>query len=357
MSKTSADNHPSVQGTGPARPARHLKIVEQFGPLSTDLSRIATSFAGLLAAQFGASVYRVECSDSDPACGWSAEDGDTHFLYRFLTQSKNIVTESPNIDGAYLLTDDGDRVKNWPTSRTILIRSSESSQEQLSELTAQAKAGLLDIFAGNDRKPRPLPGNQLAYTAGIAAFNALLAGHLNELRGGSAEPTVLSILDTALWINWKHYLAAINGEKRSGLSRIEEWNTLRCADGFVALTFQDKDMRSLATLTNDDFFLSPQLRTRALRQKNVHAINEAIEKWTRHKTRTEVVKQAQALRIPVGPVLDVEELTGDAQFQYRNFFFERHPGCIFPSLPVLWNGKRVVNDANKATNDSQEALS
>src|SRR5690606_36706497 len=115
-----------------------------------------------------------------------------------------------------------------------------------------------------------------------------------------------------------------------------------CSDGFVALTFQDKDMSSMATLTKNDFFRSPQLRTRALRLKNVQAINEAIEQWSRHRTRSEVVKQAQILRIPVGPVLDVDELTHDTQFQHRNILSGHHSGTAFPLLPVLWNSERIA---------------
>jgi len=335
---------------GGARPLGRLRVVEQFGSASSDLTRVAVSFAGLLAAQCGAAVVRVEPEHGDPMRDWPPHRDGVSALFAFLTQSKTMagIDWQPG-DGDILLTDDPQTAASWPSPRRVLVRAADdAAATALTELTVQARSGLLDIFAGEDGQPRPLPGNQIAYSAGMAAFDALVAACLGERRGHAFQPATVNVLDVALWVNWKHYLAAVGGDSAAGLSRVEEWTTLRCKDGYVALTFQDKDMGSLATLTGNPYFASPELSTRKLRKRNVKALNEAIERWTVDRTREEIVRGAQQLRIPVGPVLGMDELVRDPQLQARKFFSRGVSGLPTPRLPVIWNGAPVGGAAHGA---------
>lgn len=329
------------------RPLRRLKIAEQYGAGSTDLSRVAVAFAGKQAAAYGAEVVRIEPAQGDPIRAWPPFCDGRSLLFDFLNQGKIEQTESWQAsDDTILLTDDPMAAAAWPTHRVVRLHAGDGAGNPgvATEFTTQARAGLLDIFAGADRRPQPLPGHQLAYSAGMAAFAALVAGCLGE-RGGSAyQPIDVSVLDIALWVNWKHYLAAITGDKAAGLARAEEWTTLRCRDGYVALTFQDKDMASLAILTGNPFFDSPELSTRPQRKKKANEINSAIEAWTQGHTRAEIVREAQRLRVPVGAVLNMSELAEDAQIQARQFF-SSDAKARFPKTPLMWNGIRPGADA------------
>jgi len=343
-------------GRPSARPLRRLRVVERHGPAPAGLSRVAVAFAGLLAAQCGAEVVRVEPPDGDPMRGWPPYRDGRSALFAFLTRGKTTVDAAWRAGaGDLLLTDDPAAAAAWPSTRRVLVRpGGDAGAAGLTELTVQARSGLLDIFAGEDGQPRPLPGNQIAYSAGMAAFDALLAGCLGERRGHAFPPMTVDVLDVALWVNWKHYLAAVAGDTAAGLSRVEEWTTLRCKDGHVALTFQDKDMASLATLTGNAYFVSPELATRKLRKRNVRALNEAIEAWTRDRTREEIVRGAQRLRIPVGPVLGMDELARDPQLRARAFFVAGETGLTVPRLPLFWNGA-PLGRAGAAADVAREA--
>jgi crotonobetainyl-CoA:carnitine CoA-transferase CaiB-like acyl-CoA transferase len=330
------------------KPLRRLKIVEQYGAGSTDLSRVAVAFAGKQAAVYGAEVVRIEPAQGDPIRGWPPHCDGRSLLFDFLNQGKIEQTESWQAsDDMILLTDDPAATAAWPTHRVVRLHTGGGANGLgvATELTTQARAGLLDIFAGADRRPQPLPGHQLAYSAGMAAFAALVAGCLEERGGTACQPVEVSVLDIALWVNWKHYLAAITGDKAAGLARAEEWTTLRCRDGYVALTFQDKDMASLAILTGNSFFDSPEVSTRPQRKKRANEINSAIEAWTKALTREEIVREAQRLRVPVGAVLNMSELAEDAQMQARQFF-RVGAKARFPQTPLMWNGIRPCADAS-----------
>jgi crotonobetainyl-CoA:carnitine CoA-transferase CaiB-like acyl-CoA transferase len=321
---------------------RKLDVTERFGPASTELTRTALSFAGLLAAEFGAEVCRVEPAGGDPMRGWPPLVDGTGSLFRFLTRGKRIVAQAPASQDGFLLTDDPAAAAAWPAARSVLVQAgNDEDTGPATELTTQARAGLLDIFAGTDGRPQPLPGQQMAYATGTAAFCALLAARLAADRGLATGPTRVAVQDVALWVNWKHYLAAVTGEKNVGLGRAEDWTSLRCKDGFIAVTFQDKDMASLAKLTGNPVFLDARFRTRALRARNVQAINTAIEAWALGHTRAEAVRAAQALRIPIGPVLQTGELAGDRQFAHRAFLRPAGAQGHRPRLPLLWNGSPV----------------
>lgn len=322
-------------------PLAGLNVIEQFGPNSTDPSRAAVSFAGLLAAQFGAKVTRVEPEGGDPMRDWAPRDGAGSVIFDFLTQSKTVGVRAPVSGTAFLLTDDADLVQSWSTARSICVRPLPSgASEPASEITLMARAGLLDIFGTPGSRPKPLPGHQLAYSAGIAAFNALLSAHLSALRNQHVEPVLVTMLDVALWVNWKHFLAGWQGEP-AGLDRKEEWTSLRCADGYIALTFQDKDMGGLAEMTGNDYFRSPSLATRTLRKSHIPEINAALQAWSSRHSRGHIAERAKALRLPVGPVLSLAEVVDDAHLAHREFFRLCQNGRRFPRLPLLWNGEAI----------------
>lgn len=325
----------------PTRPVLDMRVIEHFGAHSSDVTRATVSFAGLLASRFGAEVLRVEREGGDPMRTWPPLGADGSVLHRFLNGSKRIVPDLPGESGAFLLTDDPDLAERWPDRRAVLVRPAPENGSPHSELTLQAESGLLDVFAGADGKPLPLPGHQLAYAAGMAGFNALLSLRLSALAGKPVEGAEVSVLDVALWINWKHYLAATRGTDTPGIGRIEEWTTLACADGYVTFVFQDKDLPKLAEMTGEAFLLEPELRTRAGRAAHRERFNAAVADWARPRKRAEIAEAAQAARIPIGPVLSVRELIEDAQFQHRQFLLDCGAGEIVPRLPMHWNGGPV----------------
>jgi crotonobetainyl-CoA:carnitine CoA-transferase CaiB-like acyl-CoA transferase len=296
----------------------------------------------MLAALSGADVAVVDPRTDDPIRRLPPHVGGVSRLHAFLARGKRIVSETPTAGEAFLLTDDPEAAAAWPTARSVLIRALPPGDDGgRSELAIMARSGLLDIFGSPTAPPQPLPGHQIAYLGGLAALNALLSAHIVGLRGGRVEPSSVTLLSAALWINWKHLLAGWQGRADAGLHRSEEWTTLRCKDGFVAITFQDKDMPALAAMCDDSYFLDPALATRAGRAARIDETNAVLETWLGERTRREVAERARELRLPVGAVLSPQELLSDAQFDARAFLRLSSEGHGLPQLPVLWNRVRV----------------
>jgi Predicted acyl-CoA transferases/carnitine dehydratase len=321
----------------PVMPLEAMRIYEAAADDAASLARVAVAFAGQLAVRMGAGVTRIESAAGEPMRDWPPHDAQGSTLYRFLTMGKRIVHSLPPPAGAFLLTDSEALAADWPADRSVLVRAGPSGRPH-SELTVMAETGLLDIFAGADRKPLPLPGHQLAYATGMAAFNALLGLRLAAGRPGAAARAEVSVLDVALWINWKHVLAAATDAAVPGVGREEEWTTLPCADGYVTLVFQDKDVPRLAELTGDEFFRDPALRSRAGRKGRLAEFRSRLAAWLAGSTRAQVVEMAQRARVPIGPVLGLDELAGDPQFEHVGFLAARG-GAVQLRLPMLWNGR------------------
>jgi crotonobetainyl-CoA:carnitine CoA-transferase CaiB-like acyl-CoA transferase len=215
-------------------------------------------------------------------------------------------------------------------------------------LTVLAASGLLDIFGEPGSPPLPLPGHQIGYAAGLAAFNAFICAHFAHASGQPYSNSRVSVLDVALWLNWKHYLGAYLHLPNVGIGRAEEWKTYQCRDGFVAFVFQDKDLGKIAALTGEARFNEPRFATHRGRRENIDAFGELIARWVREQTRDEIVAKARNLGLPIGPVLKIGELLGDEQMLAREFIdlAGGSPTFGLPRLPVLWRHPGV--DAKSA---------
>src|SRR5690606_29222661 len=99
-----------------------LTLIEKFGNRSTDPSRAAISFAGMLAAQFGARVIRLDPDGGDPMRQWEPLDGQGSVLYGFLTQSKIVTRTIEAPHDSFLLTDDPGVLEAWSGPRSVYVR-------------------------------------------------------------------------------------------------------------------------------------------------------------------------------------------------------------------------------------------
>jgi crotonobetainyl-CoA:carnitine CoA-transferase CaiB-like acyl-CoA transferase len=338
---------------GAELPLAGLKVVERFGEGSTDTSRVAVSFAGLMARRFGCDVVRVEDVAGDPLRKWPPFVDGQSALHAFLNAGKTIAPVAELADDAFLLTDDPDIASAYVAGRTVLIQPGRAGDGKVwSELTLLGASGLLDIYGQPGFAPLPLPGHQLAYAAGTAAFSAMVAAAFND--AADAGRGEISILDVALWTNWKHFMAGILGTPKTGLAREEEWRTVKCADGYIAFTFQDKDVEKLSQLTGNSFFDDPALHNRRTRAAHLESFSRAVEDWVATRDRASIVAAASALRMPIGPVLRIEDLIDDAQFNAREFLVAAD-GRAIPRLPVHWQGRALgSNDELYASSVSGE---
>jgi formyl-CoA transferase len=91
-------------------------------------------------------------------------------------------------------------------------------------------------------------------------------------------------------------------------------------------------------LINDPRFENPDARV-----KNVAAVDEIINAWTKTRTKHEAMQQVGGAGIPAGAVFDTMELTNDKSFEERGIMqVMQHPSYKdykMPAWPVRVDGK------------------
>lgn len=350
-------------------PLAGLRIVERTGLNSPPGERLAVMLAGRMAADLGATVLKIELPGGDPL---RAGEGAASFAFLNAGKQSHVVSEGDAgrvmhlLEGADALIADsitaasaGAPGATLPPDRPTAIVSvsllgpDAPPEAPASEFTVMALGGMLDIVGDPAREPLRLGGHQLAYSAGLSALTGLAAALCLPARqayGVRIPETVhVSLLETAIWLNWKSLASAAAGEPvphRSGQSG--DWPVLRCADGWVALVYQDADWPGLRKLAGDDPRLAdPALATAAGRRGRTGEIGRVVEEYLLKLTRQEIHDRALAARLPLGPVSSVSELIDDPHFVAREFFqtVQSDKGgatLLMPRLPLLWDGEALA---------------
>jgi crotonobetainyl-CoA:carnitine CoA-transferase CaiB-like acyl-CoA transferase len=321
--------------------------------------RLATSLAGKIAADLGATVLKIEPPDGDPVrrAPPLLPDG-TSALFQFLNTSKRSLslalgTAAGRTALGGLLDEAHAVLFEEPASIAGLARTGKATPIEIaafpiemdaatrpvSEFTILALGGLLHMIGEPDRKPLRLGGHQASYAAGLTAFTGLAAA-LSARDAGHAAPSVrVSLAEVLQWVNWK----AASGAEASGVSpgregKASEFQIVPCKDGHVAVVYTATQWPQTRDLIGDPRLKDPKYDTRAGRRQHVAEIYAIMTPWFADKTRAEINKTAQAKGVPFGPIFTPAELLETEQYVARDFL--AHVGAYrMPQLPVQWNGR------------------
>jgi crotonobetainyl-CoA:carnitine CoA-transferase CaiB-like acyl-CoA transferase len=328
-------------------PLAGTTIVEAYATGCNPALRLAGAMAGHILSGLGAQVIvllvdddLLHGRDADPALRAFLESGKT------LRHAENtgVFPLPEGTDG--LITDEKLHVQLLPDvpDRTIILslfgRMSDAAPG--SEFTVLALSGALDLIGDPAREPLKLGGHQAAYSAGISAATAMLAA----LCAGEKVQTIVSMLDTMVWINWKSPVGSqITGSAPSRQGSRSEWQVLRCADGYAALVYQESDWRGLCDFIGDDRLREPRFATAGERQRHARELAAIVERKLLTFSREEIRDQALTRRLPLGAVWSPRELVADRQYVDRDVFVQSPQagpsGARVPCLPVQWDGKRL----------------
>jgi crotonobetainyl-CoA:carnitine CoA-transferase CaiB-like acyl-CoA transferase len=328
--------------------------------------RLATSFAGKIASELGAKVVKLEPFGGDsiryaPPFLRSGPEGGRSALFKFLNTGKTTLSMprdssaartavdallGARVDGVLLEEDSELRaafaerplalveIAGWPAAMPTVTR--------LSEFTALAQGGLLDMIGAPDRKPLRLGGHQASYSAGLSVFTALMALFAERDAGRRPPPARVSLIETAMWVNWKA-IAGIDdaGKPPTRQGGESEFQVVRCLDGWVAVVFSVTQFENLRDLVNSPSLHHPKFATREGRLKHMRELYRYLEPWFAVRTRAEVYQEAQSRGVPLGPVCTPADLIADPQNVARGFIVSLADpslsGARMPRLPVLWN--------------------
>jgi crotonobetainyl-CoA:carnitine CoA-transferase CaiB-like acyl-CoA transferase len=92
---------------------------------------------------------------------------------------------------------------------------------------------------------------------------------------------------------------------------------LTCADGFVGFYYRDEEWPAVRKLMADPRLEDERFATQVLRDRNREDLVSIMNEWSERLTRDEVYQRGQALHIPAGSVLDLDELAESPQVRAR----------------------------------------
>ena len=103
---------------------------------------------------------------------------------------------------------------------------------------------------------------------------------------------------------------------------------LPCTDGYVAISPREDAQweRWLDLMGNPSWGAEERFLTRDARQRNFTELWQLVGQWTRQRSKYEIARKGQEMRIPCFPVNTVEDLLADRHLEERQFFVEiDHP--------------------------------
>ena len=350
------------------KPLDGIVILEVGNAQAPICLRLATSFAGKIASELGAKVVKLEPFGGDPIRYAppflpSGHEGERSALFKFLNTGKTTLLMPGDsatartavdallrarIDGV-LLEEDSELRASFAERPLALVEIAGSpaatpAVARLSEFTALALGGLLDMIGAPDRKPLRLGGHQASYSAGLSVFTALMALLAERDAGRRPPPARVSLIETAMWVNWKA-IAGIDDEGRPPTRQgsKSEFQVVRCIDGWIAVVFSVTQFENLRDLVNSPSLHQQKFATREGRLKHMRELYRYLEPWFAVRTRAEVYHEAQTRGVPLGPVCTPADLITDPQNVARGFIVPLADasvsGARVPRLPVLWNSQ------------------
>ncbi|WP_426413362.1 CoA transferase [Bradyrhizobium ganzhouense] len=328
--------------------------------------RLASSFAGKIASELGAKVIKLEPCGGDPVRYLppfvpSGPEGERSALYKFLNAGKvtllmpreSAASEaavekllSAQVDG--VLLEEGDKLRSTFVGRPVALveiagwPAGFHTAARLSEFTALAAGGLLDMIGEPDRKPLRFGGHQASYSAGLSVFTALMALLSERDAGRRPPPARVSLVETVMWVNWKA-IAGIDekGKPPSRQGSQSEFQVVQCLDGWIAVVFSVTQFDNLRDLVDSPALHHQKFATREGRLKHISELYEHMKPWFAVRTRAEVYGEAQRRGVPLGPVCSPADLVDDPQNSAREFIVPFADMSVSdaraPRLPVLWS--------------------
>ena len=307
--------------------------------------------AGRIAADCGARLIKVEPQGGDPVRAIAPFIGKTSAIDAFLNAGKRIMAAEEA--AKHLATADvaivdaataREQRERPPIVAALSLFKDDVEHGPASEFTVMALGGLLDMVGDPQRAPLKLGGHQAAYAAGLAAYTGIVAALCRPRVDGKIprETVQVSMLDTVIWLNWKSVLSRPAQAALTRTGSTAEWQVVRCADGYVALVYQEPDWAALCDIVGDARLRAPHLAERPERMRRAREIAAIVEERFLALTRREIHALALARRIPLGPVWSPGELRDDPQTRARGFLASADVGgrtVTMPRLPVLWNGE------------------
>jgi crotonobetainyl-CoA:carnitine CoA-transferase CaiB-like acyl-CoA transferase len=186
-------------------------------------------------------------------------------------------------------------------------------------------------------------GQQAEYTTGLLSFSATVAALTNRIDTGKGtwiDMSALECMASTLGANLSEYpyLGLSRKTNPFAIHGYPIGYSVACKDGWISLTPGLGGAPNIPLLIERPDLLEDPLFTRpAQRMAEPEKFDALLAPWLKERTKWEITKQAQELKLAFTPVLTPGELLEDEQLKAKDFFVKtQHPAMgevTYPGAP------------------------
>jgi crotonobetainyl-CoA:carnitine CoA-transferase CaiB-like acyl-CoA transferase len=321
-------------------------------------------YCGLLLAQLGAEVIKVEPPGGEPLRFRSHQRAESHEFVMLNSNKRSVVLDLKTDAGRLALLD---LVK---TADVLIENFAPGTMERLDlapqrllqhnprlivasgkgygstgpyahmsamDITVQAMSGSASATGDRDGPPTKAGAAFVDFSGGIHLFGAVAAALFQRERTGRGQIVEVSMHDTiypmlasslgGLHNDPTRQLPERTGNRHSGMA-VAPYNIYPASDGWLAIIcISERHWHGVATaLGRAELIDDPRFRTERDRVTNIDAVDEEVSSVTKTRTRAELVDDLQAAGVPCAPVKSVREVDTDEHLIERGMItYVEHP--------------------------------
>jgi len=213
------------------------------------------------------------------------------------------------------------------------------------DAVAQAMGGLTGVTGYPDKPPVKAGPSIADANAGIHAAFGIMAALYHRERTGQGQYVDVSMMDAIFSVleNFvvQYTLNGVNPE-RIGNENLASapFDAFPTLDDYVVIaTANDRLFQKLAqAMGRDDLPQDARFNTNPLRKENYSKLKPIIIEWTKKHTTAEVVDILDQAKVPVAPIMSIQQLVEHPQIKAREMLVETdHPivgKFLIPGFPI-----------------------
>jgi crotonobetainyl-CoA:carnitine CoA-transferase CaiB-like acyl-CoA transferase len=216
------------------------------------------------------------------------------------------------------------------------------------DVVCQAMGGFMDLTGEKGGTPYKLGPSIVDASAGIHMAFAIMAALYHKEKTGEGQFIDVGMMDT-VFSTLENFAVTktITGTAptRNGNANLGSapFNVFRTRDGFVAIAAANDPLfiKLVAVMNKPELLENPLFRTNFERKINEEPLNRIVEEWSMGYTVAEIVEMLDAASVPVGPILNIDQLVEDPHLNARGMLVEiDHPvvGRVkYPGNPLKFS--------------------
>ncbi len=340
------------------KPLSGLKVVEMG-------SLLAGPFAGMLMAQYGAEVIKIEPPRGDQIRTWRQQHNGTSLWWYSLNRNKKSVALDLRDTRAQelvkeLLSDADVLIENfrpdtlekwglgWDSlralnDRLVMVRVSGYGQTGPYRdrpgfgSIGEAMGGIRHITGYEDRPPvrvgSPLGDTMTAMFAFSGAMTAVYARDTGGLGRGqlvdvALYEAVFAMTDSML--PEYDYSGSVRGRMGARMDGISPSSTYECKCGGHLVIGGNNDSifkRLMKAIGHPELAEDPRFTTNERRVEHEAELDELLTAWSSSRTVDEALEVLDDAGVPAGPIYTISDIVEDPQYRARGMIEEAHvPG-------------------------------